>query len=209
MAEIAAVLFDADGVVQHQGNYLAQLAESQRWSDEELVGFMDAVFAVERPLLAQEADFIPLLESVANTHGLSMRVDEFLEDWCRLGIVVDASALELVRGLRARGVICGLATNQVSYRADYMLKHLGYRDVFDHLFVSCRMGWAKPSPAFFESALAILGLPREQVLFIDDHLGNVDAARSVGLRAAQLAPGGDLASVLAEVGLSFRAAVGM
>lgn len=198
---IDAVLFDADGVLQHQGDYLAGLAELQSWTDEQLLDFMNDVFDVERPLLTEEADFVTLLEPIVDAHGLSVGADEFLADWCRRGIAVDTSALELVRNLRARGVVCGLATNQVTYRANYMLEDLGYSVLFDHLFVSCLIGRAKPGEEFFESAIQTLGLRPERVLFIDDHPANVDAARSAGLRAAHLAPGAQLVELLAEAGV--------
>lgn len=198
---IAAVLFDADGVLQHQGQYLADLAELQGWTEEQLWAFMNDVFAVERPLLTQEADFPALLMPVVKAHGLTVEVDEFLVHWCRRGIAVDLAALELVRSLRGRGFVCGLATNQVTYRAAYMLEELGYAALFDHLFVSCLMGRAKPSAGFFRSAIETLGLRPHQVLFIDDHLANVEAARAEGLRAELLPAGASLARLLAEAGL--------
>lgn len=200
--EIEVVLFDADGVLQHQGEYLADLAESQSWTEDQLWNFMNDVFAVERPLLTEEADFATLLEPIVDAHGLSVRVDEFLVDWCRRGITVDPSALDLVRGLQSRGVVCGLATNQVTYRATYMLEELGYKALFDHLFVSCLMGQAKPSAGFFQSVIETLGLNPHQVLFIDDHPLNVDAALSAGLRAELLPVGADLAALLAAAGLN-------
>ena len=200
--EIEAVLFDADGVLQHPGNYLAELAELESWTEDQLWNFMNDVFAVERPLLTEEADFAELLEPVVVAHGLTVTVDEFLVGWCRRGITVDPSALELVRGLRSRGVVCGLATNQVTYRATYMLEHLGYKALFDHLFVSCLMGRAKPTAGFFQSVVETLGLNPRRVLFIDDHSANVDAALSLGLRAALLPAGADLAALLAGAGLN-------
>lgn len=195
------MLFDADGVLQHPGEYLERLAESQRWDDEQLWAFMNAVFAVERPLLTAEADFVALLKPVVEAHRLAVTAGEFLVDWCRRGIAVDAAALELVRGLRLRGVACGLATNQVSYRANYMLNDLGYANLFDHLFVSCRMGDAKPSQEFFDAAVEGLELEPRRVLFVDDHPANVDAARATGLRAVHLAPRRSLASLLADSGV--------
>jgi putative hydrolase of the HAD superfamily len=201
LGEVAAVLFDADGVLQHQGDYLSHLAELQRWDDEQLWRFMNDVFAVERPLLTEEADLAALLEPVVASHAVSLTVDEFLRDWCRRGIAVDHEALELVRRLRARGIVCALATNQVSYRADFMLDELDYASRFDHAFVSCRMGQAKPSQEFFVTAIERLGVEPGNVLFVDDHPANVDAARVAGLCAAHLAPGADLGSLLASFGL--------
>ena len=66
-----------------------------------------------------------------------------------------------------------------------MHEALGYADLFDDTFYSYELGVAKPAPAYFTAVLDRLSLPAEQVLFVDDNRANVDAARTVGLRAEQ------------------------
>lgn len=52
---------------------------------------------------------------------------------------------------------------------------------FEHLLFSSRLGLVKPDPAVFHAALDRLGRPPDEVLFIDDRLANVEAARRVGM----------------------------
>jgi putative hydrolase of the HAD superfamily len=69
---------------------------------------------------------------------------------------------------------------------------------------SCEIGLAKPDPAYFEKAVAMIGADPATVLFIDDKQPNVDGARSVGLRAErwELAEGHDrLHGLLADHGV--------
>jgi putative hydrolase of the HAD superfamily len=97
----------------------------------------------------------------------------------------DSAMINMVRRLRQRGIRCYLATNQEPRRASYMSEQLGYRDLFDGEFYSCRLGLAKPAAAFFHSIVKDLGLQPMSVLFLDDHEVNVNSAREVGLHASQ------------------------
>jgi putative hydrolase of the HAD superfamily len=76
--------------------------------------------------------------------------------------------------------------------------------VFDDQFYSCRLGALKSSPAFFAQVLDAIGLPPEEVLFIDDTEEYVETAREVGLLAEEwsMTQGVDeLRALLAEHGL--------
>ena len=85
--------------------------------------------------------------------------------------------------LQNGGVRTGLATNQQAIRARFMAEELGYEARFDELFFSFSIGHAKPSPDYFSAVLRALELDGGQVLFIDDHMANVTAARESGLNA--------------------------
>ncbi len=60
---------------------------------------------------------------------------------------------------------------------------LNYREIFEQEFYSCHLGIAKPKPEFFEEITIRLGQPAASILFVDDRMENVLAARKVGLRA--------------------------
>jgi len=62
---------------------------------------------------------------------------------------------------------------------------LGYEKLFDREFYSCRIGVAKPNPAFFARILEDTGLRAASVLFIDDRAENVLGAQSIGIHAFQ------------------------
>jgi putative hydrolase of the HAD superfamily len=66
-----------------------------------------------------------------------------------------------------------------------MHENLGYAELFDDTFYSYELRVAKPDPAYFRAVLDRLGLPADEVLFVDDNAANVDSARGVGLRAEQ------------------------
>ena len=50
---------------------------------------------------------------------------------------------------------------------------------------SARVGLIKPEPAIFDLAAQRFGVPARELVFIDDHLPNVQAARAAGWQALQ------------------------
>ena len=62
-----------------------------------------------------------------------------------------------------------------------MSEELGYANIFDGEFYSCRVGHKKPDIEYFETVLDAIALTRERVLFIDDGEPNVIAAQGIGI----------------------------
>lgn len=58
-------------------------------------------------------------------------------------------------------------------------------DLFDHLFLSFEMGMLKPDVAAFSKVAALLPVPAERVLFIDDNALNVAGAAAAGFATAR------------------------
>ena len=71
--------------------------------------------------------------------------------------------------------------------------------VFRKCFHSYEMKALKPSEAFYRSVISQIGLPSDQMLFIDDSQKNVDGALAAGLPSVYYEPGTDLSALLAEV----------
>ena len=198
---LRAVLFDADGVVQRNPpgwfDHLHDMVAPGRGRQ-----FVDDVFETEKPAMRGRRDFRGVLTEVTRRWGVDARLDELLDHWHR--IEVNAPVVEVVGELRASGIRCCLASNQHAHRAAFMRRGLGYDEVFDEQFYSCDLGVLKSSPAYFTQVLETLGLPAEQVLFVDDSDSYVETAREVGLLAEtwSIRDGvGQLREVLAEHGL--------
>jgi putative hydrolase of the HAD superfamily len=71
----------------------------------------------------------------------------------------------------------------------------------DRFIFSYRFKVAKPDPEMFRRALEIIGALPQHVVFIDDLLENVTAARTVGLRAFQFVDADSLTAELTAEGL--------
>lgn len=70
---------------------------------------------------------------------------------------------------------------------------------FRKCYMSFEMKALKPSAAFYKAVVADIGLPAEEMLFIDDSRLNVEGAVAAGLPAVYYEPGSDLSALLAEV----------
>ena len=89
-------------------------------------------------------------------------------------------AVEIVRGLRARG---GLSLYVLSNMAEPIFRHIekrsGFFPLFDGIVISGAIGLVKPEPAIFEHLAQRFGIAPHETVFIDDLPANVAAAREL------------------------------
>ena len=97
------------------------------------------------------------------------------------GMRVESSMIDVVRTVRAAGVRTGLLSN--SWGLDY--ERDGWDALFDAVVISGEVGLRKPDPAIYALASERLGLPCEQIVFIDDLRPNVQAAAAAGMVGVQ------------------------
>jgi putative hydrolase of the HAD superfamily len=147
----------------------------------------------------QETAFAPDLLTLAVTGGISD------EDWREVVITrlraayPEADARGAVAGwsaspgvinqpvldlLRQRRAPVALVTNATT-RLPRDLAALGLDGEFDHIINSSRLGVAKPDSGIFTASLQALGLPADQVLYIDDDARHIAGATELGIRCYQ------------------------
>ena len=63
---------------------------------------------------------------------------------------------------------------------------LGYQvdDLFDEIFLSCRMRIAKPDERIYKQMIAKTGMIPEESIFLDDRVDNCEAAQKLGIQAS-------------------------
>jgi len=178
---IKAICFDADGVVVNpQLLYAKRLDEEYGITRETTADFFGGPF---NDCLTGKARLMDELPPFLDRWGWPHTPEKFLQDWMHSDHVVDQRLVEAIQNLRRQGFVCCLATNQEANRAAYMRTHMGFLDIFDHLFISCEIGAQKPQPAYYRHIEKALGLKKEEILFFDDGLENVKAAYERGWHA--------------------------
>lgn len=113
------------------------------------------------------------------------------------GMRVESSMIDVVRTVRAAGVRTGLLSN--SWGLDY--ERDGWDALFDAVVISGEVGLRKPDPAIYALASERLGLPPEQIVFIDDLRPNVQAAAAAGMVGVQHV---DLETTVSELEILFE-----
>ena len=183
---ISTVLWDADGVLQRTPTgFEESMRPALLGRVDDVDAFMVEAFAAERPALTGDVQWVDVLPGLLERWGIPEAYDELIDVWLTIEEV--PGTREIVRSLRAQGIRCCLATNQDVRRGMFMQDELGYGDLLDAAFYSYELRVAKPDPAYFTTILGRLDESPQRVLFLDDSLRNVEAAREVGLAAERWA----------------------
>ena len=127
-----------------------------------------------------QADVLEVLPPFLASWGWSGSAADFVETWLSVENAPDEAVLGVVADIRRCGVPCFVASTQERRRARYLAVEMRFDQLFDGLFFSCDIGVGKPNEGFFKAVAHRLGRPGEELLFIDDAMVNVEAARAAG-----------------------------
>lgn len=173
---IKAVIFDLGGVIFHLGEfgYRREVARRLGLGDALPPAYEEALPAIQRGEMAEE----DLWEAMS---GRRVSSDAFDDAW-EQHFLVNPEMLALAAELRERGLRTAVLSNtQASHVA--IMRRMGVLAPFDPVLMSCEVGRRKPEKEIFELALERLGLPANEVAFVDDVPEYVAAAASVGIHA--------------------------
>jgi putative hydrolase of the HAD superfamily len=112
-----------------------------------------------------------------------------------------AESVALIERVRVAGHRLALLSNMPApYAAHLEAAHACF-GWFEHRAWSGRLGLAKPERGIFQHLQAALSIGNaSELLFIDDHLGNVDAARTLGWNALHFRDGAQLEGEMRALG---------
>jgi len=110
-----------------------------------------------------------------------------------------AGADELIAHLQGRCTLC-IASNAPYTQQVQRLEKAGYLPHIRHLFISEKLGAAKPSPRFFEACLSALApLRAEEVLMIGDSLtADIAGAAQCGMKTCWFRRGSEKDGSMAD-----------
>jgi putative hydrolase of the HAD superfamily len=115
---------------------------------------------------------------------------------------MDPKKVELLERLAEKYAIYGLTNNnEISVARMHQIYEengLDWQRVFRKEFISCRMKLMKPSREIFDAAAAEIGVPPEEILFVDDSQKNVDGAIAAGWQSVLYVQGTDLGACIAN-----------
>jgi putative hydrolase of the HAD superfamily len=179
---IRVVLFDFGGVLAEEG-FRAGLHTIARLNglDPEFVHRkgIDAVYESGYVTgTAKEADFWKLMRSRFHFKEADAALTDIILD----RFTPRPEMIDLVRELRGCGLACAILSDQTDWLDRLDRRDDFYRE-FDRVYCSYRLGKSKREAILFDEVVADLGVRPGEALFLDDDPGNVERARSRGLKA--------------------------
>lgn len=193
------VVWDLGGVLAPSGRALAALAEALDIPEPELAEpywtHRDAYDLGASP----EAYWRPIAEALGRPLDRAWveRLDRIDTD-CWTTLAPEGAAL-LTR-LAKRGTPLGVLSNAPGSLAR-AVRRAPWSEDFEALVFSSDLGLMKPDPLVYRAADERLGRAPSEVVFFDDRLENVAAARAHGWRAHVWTGGDAAAAVLAAEGV--------
>ncbi|MEP3275643.1 MAG: HAD-IA family hydrolase [Stappiaceae bacterium] len=151
-----------------------------------------------RDIVTGREQLFDRLSFVLKTIAPTTDPEALIQYWFERESAIDNEMLSTVGSLRRRGIRVFLATNQEHRRAEYLMQDMRLSNHVDGMLYSAEIGHRKPSHIFFRDAGRKAGFDPDQVVFIDDTLDNVKAARAFGWQAVHWQDDRTLADVLSE-----------
>jgi putative hydrolase of the HAD superfamily len=179
---IRAVLFDFGGVLATEGfrKRLADLARQQGLDPQAVhQAAADAIYESGYILgKGTAADFWRILRAKTGLAGDAPS----LFDAIAARFHLRPRMFALVRALRAQGYITAILSDQSDW-LDRLDAQLNFFPSFDKVYNSFHLGKGKRDPSIFDDVARDLGLVPHAIVFVDDDPGNVERARSRGIKA--------------------------
>jgi HAD superfamily hydrolase (TIGR01509 family) len=111
------------------------------------------------------------------------------EDWSqkytatvKRSIGADPNMYDLIDQLKEQGICVGLLSN-IDDQYTKLIRDFGFYKPFEPCLLSCEIGFKKPDPKAYRLLLKILNFPAEKIVFIDDKIENIEAAKALGIDA--------------------------
>jgi putative hydrolase of the HAD superfamily len=178
---IAAVVFDLGGVV------FRYFPERRLAAFARLSGRAES--AVRKALMdsgySRSCDTGRLSGDAAYREGIRllgqrMSFASFRSHWIS-AFEPDAVVVDLVRRLRQQLPVAMLTNNSDMVRSALEARYPEVMELFRPRLFSADTGVMKPDPRLYRTLLELLGLPPQQVLYVDDEPGYAAAAASLGM----------------------------
>jgi putative hydrolase of the HAD superfamily len=176
---------DVDGVVldSERGGRGKWHREVERRYGVDITDLQRVFFQPSWPEVVRgERAIEPVLAAALAELGWPMTVEELLTCWFEADFVVDHDVVAAAKTWSEDGVRIVLVTDQEHRRASYLRDALADVLPISGFAYSAAVGCVKRDDAFFVRAAALLGADpaSHAVVFVDDTMANVEAARRHG-----------------------------
>jgi len=139
-----------------------------------------------------------ICQRIAAEHDMQVTLDQGAELWetwnlggVFLGVTLFPGVIETLEGLRDQGYRIGSVTNR-GYSGSLFweqMDFLGLTPLFEHVVISCDVGYMKPHPQIFHQAFELMRLEADECVMVGDSMrADVEGARTLGMKAIWIRP---------------------
>lgn len=153
--------------------------DAMLWKDRFFQGYTGDWGAFDAGLIDQAE----AVRRISVRTGLSGDEVQAVMDAVPAALAPNPATVALLRRLRTVGHRLFFLSNMPAPFAAHLNRTHDFLRGFEDGVYSSEVRLAKPDPALFKLALQRFDIPAHKSLFIDDHLGNVEAANRFGLPA--------------------------
>jgi putative hydrolase of the HAD superfamily len=210
MATITTILWDVGGVLLTNGwdhkERAAVLSHFGVDRDAFEQRHPDPNDAWEKGLLTAEE----YLEKTVFYEPRSFTPADFLEAMRAESKVLNDSALGIVGALAASdSLLLATVNNEARELNDFRIDKFRLHDYFKVFLSSCYVGLRKPDARIYKLALDVLQCEAQEVAFVDDRPGNVEAASALGIHGICYQGSEQLKTGLERLGVSLETESGL
>lgn len=134
-------------------------------------------------------------------HELELSVAEFQTEFLSI-VKGEFEGVSAMLSKLSESFTISLLSNTNPAHWELVNRECSFFEFVDHPFTSLDFGMMKPAPKIYQSLLEKLNATAESVLFFDDGLANVEAARNEGLNAERVFGPDDIRTALSRYGIS-------
>lgn len=181
MTEIKAVIFDYGNVLCHE-HLDSDLDEMAKCIGVDLQTFKDAYWHYRLDYDAGKSFDSHYYQMVAEKCAAAITAEQIKQciDFDNIGWSrPNQPMVEWAHRLRAEGIKIAILSNMPQDFRDFF-STCTWLPEFDHATYSCELKSVKPAHEIYHHSINGLGIEPENVLFIDDRLPNIEAAKELG-----------------------------
>lgn len=197
---VDVLLFDLGGVVI-EVDFDRAFA---RWADHSKRDFetIKAKFAFDDFYERHERGEIEAPEYFASLRaslGIELSDRELVDGWNAIYVREVPGVAALLQRAREKARVCAFTNSNATHQQVWSRQFADVLSLFHGIFLSSELGMRKPEPEAFRAIAETLGVPLSRMVFFDDSLENVEAARAIGVRAIHVRSMADLGESLQDI----------
>jgi glucose-1-phosphatase len=131
--------------------------------------------------------------------GVEIPDTQLLEGWNAIFIGKTPGISPLLADAARRFPLYAFSNSNREHELCWSRRFTGVLRYFREIYVSSTIGLRKPEAEAYNYVVKAIGTSAERIVFFDDVLENVDAARACGLQAFQVKSAADVADAVAKI----------